>query len=129
MTETEIFAAITSTGDLISQDFEFFITTTFAVIFVVYAVGEKLTLFPRIVVSALYLSAVALFLSRYLYTMELYTVLNSQLADLNSPLLVGTRFSSYATSFRLLIYIFGSLATVYSIFRPTMIKAGLSDDK
>lgn len=121
MTESELFLAMTETSALLSQDFEFFITATFALIVVAYAVGDRLTLLPRILISALYLASVAMFLFRYMYFQQMFVTFRAGLLELNSELVLEADDWSPSTALRLFIYVAGSLATVFSMFRPVIL--------
>lgn len=121
MTESELFLAMMETSALLSQDFEFFITATFALIVVAYAVGDRLTLLPRILISALYLASVAMFLFRYMYFQQMFVTFRAGLLELNSELVLEADDWSPSTALRLFIYVAGSLATEYSMFRPLIL--------
>jgi len=117
MTEYELIALLRETASTISQDFEFFITLTFAVIFVSYAVGKKLKTIPRIVISILYLASVTMLLLRYQSLLVQVQFINSNLTSIGSDFPEMTKIL-LTSVLRQSIYILGSLAAIYSIFIP-----------
>lgn len=118
MTEYEVLSLIRESVVAINQDFEFFLTATFAVIVTSYAVGDKLGTFPRILLATLYLAATVLFYLRYEtisgqagYYIQLLTEMGSEFPQ--------PQRGVHAV-LRKLIMVLSSLAAVYLIFRPVL---------
>ena len=118
MTESELFSAMSEVSVLLTHDFEFFITATFALIVVSYVVGDKLPLLPRVLIAVLYAAAVAMLLFRYQAYLDMFGVINTKLAQLESAFLPDPSRGAPASALRLFIYIAGSVATLYVLFRP-----------
>ena len=118
MTEYELIALLRETSAYISQDFEFFITITFALIFVSYAVGDKLGKLPRIVVAMLYLASIVLIYSRYQTFLAQAQHVIAQLSQGGSQWpTVDLVLVSWSRRF---IFVFGSLAAIFSLFWPVV---------
>ena len=121
MTEYELISLLRETATTISQDFEFFITVTFAVIFVSYAVGEKLKRLPRIIISVLYLGSVALVLFRYQNLLSQVEYIVSSLRELDSGFPIDSNLRiNFVSPIRQSLMVLGSLAAVYTIFKPVI---------
>ena len=116
MTEFELLALMRETSYTISQDFEFFMTVTFGVIVATYAVGERLKLFPRIVITILYVCATYLFFARYLNFISQLQFISTSLVEMGSNFpLPETKLPGLT---RRIIYLAGSMAAVCTIFWP-----------
>ena len=125
MTEYEVISLIRESVAAINQDFEFFLTATFAVIVTSYAVGDRLGTFPRILLATLYLVASVLFYLRYEaisgqagYYFQLLTEMGSDFPQPQRGL---------HTILRKLIMALGSLAAVYLIFLPVLANSEQQD--
>ncbi|MEZ5572244.1 MAG: hypothetical protein R3E64_09485 [Halioglobus sp.] len=127
MTEFELISILKETSDGIAQDFEFFLTGTFALIIVSYTVGERLGRAARIAITGLYLAMVALLLVRYQGQTTQALFITSALREMKSnyPTLdiVVLMWS------RRFIFVAGTLVAVYSLFKPVVISGKKEDDK
>ncbi|MFK5949152.1 MAG: hypothetical protein QM500_10345 [Methylococcales bacterium] len=117
MTEYEVISLIRESVAAINQDFEFFLTATFAVLVTAYAVGDRLGTFPRVMLATLYLASSILFYLRYGALSEQASYYFQLLTDMGSEFPQPDR--GLHALLRKLLMILGSLATVYLIFSPT----------
>jgi Ca2+/Na+ antiporter len=118
MTEYELISLLRETSANVSQDFEFFITITFALIFVSHAVGDKLGKLPRIAVSLLYVAFIVLILSRYQTFLEQAQHVIAQLRQMKSD---WPTFDIVLVSWsRRFVFFFGSLAAIFTLFWPVV---------
>ncbi len=119
MTEYELASLLRETAASISQEFEFFVTASFAVILVGYFAQNRLKTGPRIVIAILYTSSVALFLIRYQNFTDQVRFITTSLQALNSDF-PTPRNVEFSVWIRRVIVLFGSAAAMYSIFRPVL---------
>ncbi len=119
MTEYELISLLRESASGISQDFEFFITATFAVIFVSYVVGDKLKRGPRIIISLLYLGSVAMILFRYQNLIDQIPFIVASLNEMGSDFPATSNIPSVSVLRRIII-VLGSIAAVYTIFQPVI---------
>jgi Ca2+/Na+ antiporter len=127
MTEFELISVLKETSNGIAQDFEFFLTATFALIIVSYTVGERLGKAPRVAITSLYLAMVVLLLVRYqgqatqaLFATSVLREMKSDYPTLDTVILMW---------FRRFIFVAGTLVAVYSIFKPVVISDKEEDDE
>ena len=125
MTEYELISLLRETASTISQDFEFFITATFAVIFVSYAVGDKLKKGPRIIISLLYLGSVVMILFRYQNLLDQILFIVANLNEMGSEFPATSNIPTVSILRRTLM-VLGSIAAVYTVFRPLL---GVNEEK
>ena len=121
MSEYELISLIRETVNAANQDFEFFLTATFAVIVASYTVGKRLNTLPRIVLALVYLVATILFYLRYDVLASQAGYYFQQLADLGSDF--PTPPQSLHAILRKSLMIVGSLATMLLVFRPLTVNA------
>ena len=116
MTEFELIMTLKETSDGIAQDFEFFLTMTFALIVVSYSVGERLGAAPRFVISVLYLATVLLVFVRYQgqVTQAQYAIASLSEIKSNYPALDVLTIMWV----RRFLFLVGALAAVYALFKP-----------
>jgi len=120
MTEFELLEMLKQTSSGIAQEFEFFLTVTFAVIFASYAVGNKLGVFPRIVICVLYLSSVLIFMLRYEILSNQIPLFQLGLAEIGSEYMKAPPAVPIIGILRRSIMVVGSIVTVYIVFRPVI---------
>jgi len=127
MTEFELISILKETSDGISQDFEFFLTGTFALIIVSYTVGERLGKAARVAITGLYLAMVLLLIVRYQGQATQALFVTSALREMKSDYptldIVVLMWS------RRFIFVAGALVAVYSLFKPIVISEKKEDDK
>lgn len=118
MTEYELLALLREYDSPVAQDFEFFITATFAVIVVSYVTEGKLNKTARYVIAALYTSTVLLLALRYFNLQREMLVIFSSLAELDSDFLRDSGSIPFAAILRIFVMVCGSVVTIYVLFRP-----------
>jgi len=123
MTEYELIALLRETALTISQDFEFFVTATFAVILASYAAGEKLKPMARIAIAVLYLGSATMFFLRYQNLIEQAQFLGEGLSAMGSEF-PRTQYINAVTTVRRLIVGFGTVAAVVTLFWPVVQQKG-----
>jgi len=116
MTEFELIMTLKETSAGIAQDFEFFLTMTFALIVVSYSVGERLGAVPRFVISVLYLATVLLVFVRYQgqVTQAQYAI--ASLSDIKSSYPALDVLTVMWV--RRFLFLVGAVAAVYALFKP-----------
>lgn len=119
MTEYELASLLRETGAVISQEFEFFVTATFAMILVGYFTGDRLKLAPRIGLSLLYTGSITLFLIRYQNLTDQVLFLTTSLNSASNSFPAPT-YVPLSIWIRRLVVVFGAAAAVYSLFRPVL---------
>lgn len=119
MTEYELASLLRETGAVIAQEFEFFVTATFAVILVGYFAGERLKIGSRVALSLLYTGSIALFLLRYQSLAEQVVFITTSLNTINNGFPAPTNVP-LSVWIRRLVVIFGAIAAVYSLFGPVL---------
>jgi hypothetical protein len=119
MTEFELISVLKETSDGIGQDFEFFLTATFALIIVSYTVGERLGKAPRVAITILYLAMVALLFVRYQGQATQALFATSVLREMSSA--YPTLDTVFLMWLRRFIFVAGALVAVYSVFKPVVI--------
>lgn len=127
MSEFEVRELIYNTNAVISDQFQFWMAATFAVIVASYTAGPRLAIWARVCVAMLYMTAVATFYLRYrgaaLLLVDQYGWLADMGADLNFPptlpRLVGV--------LRQVVMFGGTALAVVLIFRPTAARQDESD--
>ena len=127
MTEYELIALMRETDTTIAQNFEFFISATFAVIVVSYAVGDKLKALPRIVITILYLGSVVMLFTKYQNLLGQVNFMVASLSEVGSdfPATLKVPLASWLRQF---IMIFGAFAAVFTIFKPVLSAHDKNDD-
>jgi hypothetical protein len=116
MTEFELIMTLKETSDGIALDFEFFLTITFALIVVSYAVGERLGKAPRIVISSLYLATVFLLFVRYQGQASQALFIATKLSEMKSDYPVIDMVTIMWT--RRFIFLAGTFAALFALFKP-----------
>lgn len=119
MSEFEIISLLRETSAAIAQEFQFFISATFAVIVATSTAGFKLNIQSRVLVAIVYILATALFYLRYEQLAIQGAFLIQSLAAL------GSEFPRPDTLLqgwlRRSLFFVGSFATVILIFLPALI--------
>jgi hypothetical protein len=119
MTEYELIALLRETALTISQDFEFFVTATFAVILASYAAGNRLKPIARIAIAVLYLGSVTMFFLRYQNLISQALFLGESLEAMGSDF-PRTQYVSAVSTVRRLITAFGTIAALVTLFWPVV---------
>jgi len=65
MNEFEIYQSLTLNLEALNDQFEFWMTVTFAVVVASYTAGNRLIISMRVIISALYILSVVMFYIRY----------------------------------------------------------------
>jgi len=123
MQESEIIGLLYDLNEILSQDFEFFITLTFAVIVVSFLVGDKIERFAKVVIAILYSCAAIMIFSRYYLFMEQVVYLLRELDKLGSQIPVSDKVTALPTTLRIIIYALGSIMTVILVLWPSILRS------
>ncbi len=117
MSEAELISAIREASSLMTVEFEYWLTITFAVIVASHVTGKTLGIVPRMVISALYVSATTLFYLKYSGLLPQIAFFFEQLSEMGSNLPQPGLSTSYL---RRGIMIAGTCVGIYSIIRPAL---------
>ncbi len=117
MTEFEIVTLIQEYGAAISEQFNFWMATTFAIVVASYTAGDRLNIGFRIILVVLYLMACVVFFLRYAGAVESVGILAEQLRALGSEL--GPRTVPIASFIRRLLMIVGTIVAVLLVLFPS----------
>ena len=118
MSEFELVILLREMGGGISEQFNFWMATTFAIVVASYTAGEKLNQGFRIVLVVLYAAACAVFYLRYMSAIELVTIIAGRLQDLGSDL--GPRIIPWASFLRRTVMLGGSFLAILIVLRPSL---------
>ena len=117
MTEFELVTLMQEFGASISEQFNFWLATTFAIVVASYTAGDRINLSFRVVLVALYLMACAVFFLRYLGAVDSVSSLAEQLQAMGSDL--GPRSVPVSSFIRQLLMISGTLVAVLIVLFPS----------
>lgn len=119
MSEFELRTLIYENSGFVTDQFQFWMAATFAVVIASYTAGDRLAPWARISIAVLYTLAVALFLSRFLGAADEILVLLQRLSDIGAepyyripPLFVAT--------LRIIVIFGGSILAIVLICKPTV---------
>jgi hypothetical protein len=131
MSEFELLTLLQSYGSTISDQFNFWMATTFAVVVAVHTAGHKLNGAFRLVIAFLYLTACLVFAVRYLGAMANIVLLTQELRNIGSSLgpqndALGLQIASAG---RKLVMFGGTLVAIVLVLWPSIAnkRAGDSD--
>ena len=120
MTEFEIRQLIFDIEAVIADQFQFWMAATFAVVVVSYTAGERLKVWARVCVAALYFAAVTTFFLRYLaaagQTREAVGMLRAMGADFG----IAGGLPTLVSYLRRLVILAGTIFAMVLILRPTV---------
>ena len=117
MTEFEIVTLIQEYGAAISDQYNFWMATTFAVVIASYTAGDRINRGFRIILVVLYLMACFVFFLRYLGAVDTVMLLAERLQSMGSDL--GPRTVPVASYARRLLVISGTLVAVLIVLFPS----------
>lgn len=118
MSEFELVILLREYGGAISEQFNFWMATTFAVVIASYTAGERLGGLVRLVLVTLYVSACMVFYLRYLGALDSATIIAQKLIALDSEF--GPRNIPWASFFRRFVMIAGTLLAIVIMIRPSL---------
>ncbi len=116
MTEFEIVTLIQEYGAAISDQYNFWMATTFAVVIASYTAGDRLNRGFRSVLVVLYLMACIVFFLRYLGAVNAVSILAERLQAIGSDLGPNLIAAGYT---RRLLMISGTLVAVLIVLFPS----------
>lgn len=116
MTEIEIHFVLLEISGAVSDNFQFWIATTFALVVATYAAGEKLPTIFRGLLAVIYAMAAALFYLRYQTATDQVAYYAQLLDEMNSSLPAGKQ--GVETYLRKTVMVSGSLLAIVFLFAP-----------
>ncbi len=118
MSEFELVILLREFGEAISEQFNFWMATTFAIVIASYTAGDKLNRGLRIVLVLLYAAACIVFYLRYMGALASVSIIADQLHELGSEF--GPRVIPWASILRRFVMLLGSLLAILIVLRPSM---------
>jgi len=118
MSEFELVLLLREYGGSISEQFNFWMATTFAIVVASYTAGDKLNLGFRFILVFLYASACAVFYLRYMGAVASVAVIAGHLQEIGSEF--GPRSVPWASFLRRLVMFVGSLLAILIVLRPSL---------
>jgi len=118
MTESDLITLITNNNEVISNQFQFWISASFAVVVVSFTAGTKLKLVARLFIIFLYLTAAVMFYLRYLDALDesaYYVSLLSQMDSEFAPNRLGL-----VSTLRKIIMFAGTIGGVVLTLIPSL---------
>ena len=120
MTEFELRQLLFDIEAVVADQFQFWMAATFAVVVVSYTAGERLKVWARVCVAALYFAAVMTFFLRYLVatgqTREAFGMLRAMGADLG----ISYGLPTLVSYLRRIVIVAGTVFATVLILRPTV---------
>jgi len=126
MTEYEVQLAILETSGAVSDQFQFWMAATFAVVVASYTAGKTLPLIMRYSIALVYIVAVIMFYLRYLDSIDQMNYYAMLLEQMESG--IPVRRIGSVGFLRKTLMLGGSLLALAFIFLPTW-NTDQSDDK
>ena len=118
MSEFELIILLREMGGGISEQFNFWMATTFAIVVASYTAGDKVNQGFRIVLVVLYAAACGVFYLRYIGAIESVMIIAGRLQELGSEF--GPRVIPWASFLRRLVMLGGSLLAILIVLRPSL---------
>ena len=118
MTEFELQLSILEISGTITDQFQFWMTTTFAVVIACYTAGERLGNTLRLAIASIYIVAVAMFYLRYLDAASAVAYYAELLRALGGE--IPARRVGLITFLRKTLMLGGSILALVLIFRPSL---------
>jgi len=121
VSEFEIRELIFNTNSIISDQFQFWMAATFAVVVASYTAGPRLAVWARVCVAVLYVAAVATFFLRYRAAAATLVEQSRWLAELiyGGPDLTSRTMPRLVGLLRQYVMLGGTLLAVVLIFKPS----------
>ena len=117
MSEFELQTLLIEVDGTITDQFQFWMAATFAVVIASYTAGERLALWARVSIAVLYAAAVAMFYLRYRGSVGQMVEFVQQLRDLGvEPFNLPPRIIG---GLRRFVMFGGSMLTIVLICKPT----------
>ena len=126
MTEFELVLLLREFGSSITEQFNFWMATTFAIVVASYTAGDKLSIWFRAVLVLLYLAACGVYYLRYMGAIASVTEIAGQLQALDSEF--GPRVIPVASFLRRAVMLVGTLLAVVIVLRPSLAAGGDTQD-
>ena len=125
MNEFELVTLMREFGGDISEQFNFWMATTFAVVIASYTAGNRLGRAVRYALAILYLAAFGVFYLRYLGAVDLVILITEQLSALDSDF--SPVHIQWAGLLRRFVMIAGTILAVVIMVRPSL--SGIEGEK
>ena len=125
MSEFELVILLREFGGAISEQFNFWMATTFAVVIASYTAGDRLGGVVRYMLVVLYLAAFGVFYLRYLGALDSAMLISQKLSALGSEF--GPRAIPWASFLRRFVMIAGTVLAVVIMVRPSL--SGVKSEK
>jgi hypothetical protein len=122
MTEFELVLLLREFGGSITDQFNFWMATTLAIVIASYTAGDRINIWFRVILVILYAAACMVFYLRYMGAVESVQVIAGQLNELGSDL--GPRSVPWASFFRRFVMLVGSLLAILIVLRPSLTAGG-----
>ena len=116
MSEFEMWQLIIDNQGAVTDQFQFWMATTFAVVIASYTAGHRLALWARLAIASLYATAAVVFYLRYMMAYQML----AQLHHLLSQSALQPPSGVPASVLRRTVMIGGSLLAIVLICRPTI---------
>ena len=116
MTEIDIHMVLLEISGTVSENFQFWMATTFAVVVATYAAGEKLPAIVRGVLAVIYTMAAAMFYLRYQTATDQVAYYAQLLGEMKSELPAAKLGA--VTYLRRTVMLSGSLLAIIFLFAP-----------
>ena len=116
MTETDIHLVLLEISSAVSENFQFWMATTFAVVVATYSAGDKLPILVRSVLAVIYSLAATMFYLRYQTATDQVAYYAQMLAEMESELPAAKLGA--VTYLRRTVMVAGSLLALVFIFKP-----------
>lgn len=116
MQEYELWQLIGLEQEKVSEQFQFWMAATFAVVIASYTAGSRLALWARLAIAALYAASALVFFLRYMHAYDFIGQLINELA--NSSLTYPDGY--FPSIFRRGVMIVGSIVALVLICSPTI---------
>ena len=116
MTEVELLAAANDIITRMDHAFEFWLSSSFAVVVSFFFIGERAKISIKLLVAFLYGTSSILAITRWWLLTGPYFSAGAELSDLGSTLFVGASVSTMLLLLYSLIFVIGTIAVISYVF-------------
>jgi len=124
MSEFELWQLIEANQGAVTDQFQFWMATTFAVVIVSYTAGQRLALWARLIIAALYAVAATVFYLRYMMAYDML----GQLIKLLGESVLEPRSGILASVLRRIVMVGSPLLAIVLICVPKIFERSGSDN-
>jgi hypothetical protein len=129
VTEFEIRQLMLETDGVITQQFQFWMAATFAVVVASYTAGSRLALWARVCVTALYLGATLTFFLRYYSAASSLIDYNTVLGEIGPMLPEQVGLARSIGVSRMFVMLGGTVLAILLVFFPTVSEKQETNDR